>query len=62
MLGAGNRIMSIDPDSYARWRATALGEITERLEVELVFMLAGCRTGMRVLDVGTGDGTYAIEA
>ncbi len=62
MPGAGSRIMSIDPDSYARWRATALGEITERLEVELVFTLAGCRAGMCVLDVGTGDGTYAIEA
>lgn len=54
--------MPIDPNSYARWRATVLGEITERLEVELVFTLAECRPDLRLLDVGTGDGTYAIEA
>ena len=54
--------MSIAPNSYARWRATALGEITERLEVALVFTLAECRAPLRILDVGTGDGTYAIEA
>lgn len=48
--------------SYARWRATTLGEITERVETRVVFDLAGPLRGRRVLDVGTGDGTYAIEA
>jgi ubiquinone/menaquinone biosynthesis C-methylase UbiE len=49
-------------DTYARWRATALGAITERVETKLVFELAGPLSGQRVLDVGTGDGNYAIEA
>lgn len=48
--------------TYARWRATTLGKITERVETSVVFDLAGPLRGKRVLDVGTGDGTYAIEA
>lgn len=47
---------------YARWRATTLGGITERVESKVVFDLAGTLHGKHVLDVGTGDGTYAIEA
>lgn len=49
-------------ETYARWRSTTLGSITERVETKLVFTLAGELAGKRVLDVGTGDGTYAIEA
>ncbi len=49
-------------DSYARWRASPLGAITERVEERVVFDLAGSLRGRKVLDVGTGDGTYAIEA
>lgn len=49
-------------ESYARWRASALGAITERVEKKVVLDLAGPLDGRRVLDVGTGDGTYAIEA
>lgn len=48
--------------TYAQWRATTLGTITERVETSVVFDLAGRLRGKRVLDVGTGDGTYAIEA
>lgn len=48
--------------TYAQWRATTLGKITERVETSVVFDLAGRLRGKRVLDVGTGDGTYAIEA
>jgi ubiquinone/menaquinone biosynthesis C-methylase UbiE len=47
---------------YAQWRATTLGGITERVEMRVVFDLVGPLQGRRVLDVGTGDGTYAIEA
>jgi len=47
---------------YARWRATTLGGITERVETQAVFDLVGEIRSKRVLDVGTGDGTYAIEA
>jgi ubiquinone/menaquinone biosynthesis C-methylase UbiE len=49
-------------DSYARSRASPLGAITERFEERVVFDLAGPLRGRKVLDVGTGDGTYAIEA
>jgi 2-polyprenyl-3-methyl-5-hydroxy-6-metoxy-1,4-benzoquinol methylase len=49
-------------ETYARWRATTLGGITERVETQLVFELAGPLQGKRVLDVGTGDGAYALEA
>lgn len=49
-------------DSYARWRASPLGAITERVEKRVVFDLIGSLRGRTVLDVGTGDGTYAIEA
>ncbi|WP_140861440.1 class I SAM-dependent methyltransferase [Myxococcus xanthus] len=48
--------------SYARWRTSPLGAITERVEKRVVFEMAGPLRGRRVLDVGTGDGTYAIEA
>lgn len=48
--------------TYARWRATTLGNITERVETNVVFDLLGSLRGKRVLDIGTGDGTHAIEA
>jgi len=49
-------------DAYVRWRQSALGHITERLEHDLVLELAGPLAGRRVLDAGVGDGAYAIEA
>jgi 2-polyprenyl-3-methyl-5-hydroxy-6-metoxy-1,4-benzoquinol methylase len=52
----------VAPETYVRWRASKLGSITERVETELIFALAGHLAGKRVLDVGTGDGTYAIHA
>jgi len=52
----------VSPSQYARWRETPLGRITERVETRVVFDLAGPLAGKRVLDVGTGDGTYALEA
>lgn len=50
------------PGTYARWRGTRLGELTERVERDLVLDLAGPLAGLRVLDVGCGDGTYALPA
>lgn len=52
----------VSPAQYAQWRAIRLGRLTERVETALVFELAGPLAGKRVLDVGTGDGTYALEA
>lgn len=48
-------------DSYARWRASTVGAITERLERRLVLELVGDIRGGRVLDVGCGDGDLAID-
>lgn len=52
----------VSPAEYGRWRETELGAITERVETTLIFELAGPLAGKCVLDAGTGDGTYAIEA
>lgn len=52
----------LTPDQYAAWRATPLGSSTERIEQDLVFELAGPMSGTSLLDAGTGDGSYAIEA
>jgi ubiquinone biosynthesis O-methyltransferase len=49
------------PEAYARWRASDIGAITERLESRLLLELVGDVAGRRVLDVGCGDGTFALE-
>lgn len=51
----------LGPDEYARWRASEIGAITERLERRLIFELAGVVGGRTVLDVGCGDGELALE-
>ena len=48
------------PDTYASWRRSSLGEITEALELRLILGLAGRLEGLSVLDVGCGDGTLAL--
>jgi SAM-dependent methyltransferase len=48
------------PLDYSAWSATRLGRVTERLEREAILELAGTLDGLDVLDVGTGDGAYAI--
>ena len=52
----------IDPELYARWRKSYLGALTERIEEDAIFQLAGDLAGKRVLDLGCGDGTYSIAA
>jgi len=54
--------MNITPETYVRWRESALGTLTEQLEQRAIFSLAGDPSGLRVLDIGCGDGAYAIEA
>jgi ubiquinone biosynthesis O-methyltransferase len=46
--------------SYAQWRASELGAITERLERQLVLELAGDVDGRSILDIGCGDGEFAF--
>lgn len=51
----------LGPDAYARWRATRVGAITERVERELILDLIGEVRGRRILDVGCGDGDLAVD-
>ena len=54
-------IPDLGPDVYARWRASEIGAITERLERQLILELVADFSGCRVLDIGCGDGELAIE-
>jgi ubiquinone/menaquinone biosynthesis C-methylase UbiE len=49
------------PKSYARWRTSRLGQITDTLERQLLFELIGPVASKRLLDVGCGDGALASE-
>jgi SAM-dependent methyltransferase len=48
------------PDAYRRWRASRLGQITDRLEEDLVLRLIGPPAGLRILDVGCGDAALVV--
>jgi SAM-dependent methyltransferase len=50
----------LTPLDYAAWRASSVGRITERLERAAVLDLVGETATVDVLDVGAGDGAYAI--
>ncbi len=60
MVGAASP--AFRPEDLARWRGRTLGAITEAVELDLVFDLAGPVAGLSVLDAGCGDGTYAVAA
>lgn len=47
--------------AYARWRASMLGRITDRLEDALLRDMLGGVAGYRVLDIGCGDGALAVR-
>lgn len=47
------------PEAYARWRRSTLGRITDALEERLLLERIGPAPGLRVLDVGCGDGRLA---
>jgi len=49
------------PDIYAGWRATEVGAKTDRLETQLILELVGDVSGCSVLDVGCGDGAFALD-
>jgi 2-polyprenyl-3-methyl-5-hydroxy-6-metoxy-1,4-benzoquinol methylase len=50
----------LGPECYARWRASEIGATTERLERQLILELVGDVGGRKVLDVGCGDGEFAL--
>jgi ubiquinone/menaquinone biosynthesis C-methylase UbiE len=54
--------VTVAPEQYERWRRSALGEVTDRIEHALVLTLVGSLAGKRVLDVCCGDGVLAIAA
>jgi ubiquinone biosynthesis O-methyltransferase len=54
-------IPDLGPEVYARWRASEIGATTERLEGELILELLGDVSGYGVLDIGCGDGEFALE-
>ena len=47
--------------SYVKWRASYLGKIADALETELILELLGPVAGLKLLDVGCGDGVFALE-
>jgi SAM-dependent methyltransferase len=51
----------LEPEAYVDWRASDIGEITERLERRLILELLGDVSSRDILDVGCGDGALAVE-
>ena len=49
------------PETYAAWRRSSLGEITDALELHLILELVGPLERLSVLDVGCGDGKLAWD-
>jgi ubiquinone biosynthesis O-methyltransferase len=58
--GPACAIPDLGPECYARWRASEIGATTERLERQLILELVGDVGGRKVLDVGCGDGEFAL--
>jgi ubiquinone biosynthesis O-methyltransferase len=58
---ADRAVPGLGPELYAEWRAADTGVITDRLERGLILEVAGNVAGLRVLDVGCGDGDLALE-
>ena len=52
----------VTPGAYRQWRDSDLGSITEAKELEVVLEVVGDVAGLRVLDLGCGDGIHVVEA
>lgn len=50
------------PATLLAWRSSPLGSVVDRLERGLVLDLAGELAGRDLLDLGCGDGSYALDA
>ncbi len=61
-MSVGHEKSVIEPADYARWRSSRLGYLTESIEQRAIGELCGSLSGQRVLDLGCGDGIYAIRA
>lgn len=53
---------TLGPWSYKRWRASSLGVLTEGIEIGLLWELIGDPSGLLLLDVGCGDGSFTRQA
>lgn len=51
----------LGPDLYSGWRESDLGAITEALEDRLLYKLLGDVSGRRVLEIGCGEGEFAVN-
>jgi len=49
------------PDTYAEWRRSTIGRITDALEERLLLDRISPARGLRILDVGCGDGVLATR-
>jgi ubiquinone biosynthesis O-methyltransferase len=52
---------TLRPELYDGWRSSTLGAITEALEDRLLNELMGEVSGLRILEVGCGEGELAIS-
>ena len=58
--GQACELPDLGPAAYVAWRVSEVGLVTERLERQLILELIGDTKGLRVLDVGCGDGDLAV--
>jgi len=61
-VNVGRQESVIEPADYGRWRDSRLGSLTESIEQRAVLGFCGNLSGRRVLDLGCGDGNYALRA
>jgi len=59
--GAHDPALEDLPDAYADWRRSTLGRITDALEERLLLDRIGPARGLRILDVGCGDGVLSTR-
>ena len=56
-----NKLPGLGPDVYQQWRGSSIGTITGALQRRLILDLLGDVRGLRILDLGCGDGSLAVE-